>query len=183
MMPPSEGDVRAAYAARAREAGPVRAPSGEGSPPSADGRSNRLLPRDRELLSGLLGQVLEEQEGSEFRERVERLRDSAAAFRRGDERAGAKLFELVRELPAGSLEPYVRACSMQLQLDGVSERLGRVGLRQPDHRDPERPEREIGGILEQIDDPRVAGEQRRRLEASARQVLALWWQADGGEER
>jgi len=46
------------------------------------------LDRDTELLESLLGDVLEEQEGRAFRDRVFWLRDTAARLRDGDAAAG-----------------------------------------------------------------------------------------------
>ena len=49
------------------------------------------LDRDTALLESLLGDVLEEQEGRAFRDRVFWLRDTAARLRDGDQRAGDEI--------------------------------------------------------------------------------------------
>ncbi|MCW3006878.1 MAG: Phosphoenolpyruvate carboxylase [Solirubrobacterales bacterium] len=87
------------------------------------------LDRDTALLESLLGDVLEEQEGRAFRDRVFWLRDTAARFRDGDETAGDQLLAFVEREGSGRLEPYVRACSMQLQLANIAEELERLRRR------------------------------------------------------
>jgi phosphoenolpyruvate carboxylase len=87
------------------------------------------LDRDTELLQSLLGDVLEEQEGRAFRERVFWLRDTAARLREGDQAAGEQLTGFVTRQGARALEPFVRACSMQLQLANIAEELERLRRR------------------------------------------------------
>ncbi len=87
------------------------------------------LDRDTELLESLLGDVLEEQEGRAFRDRVFWLRDTAARLRDGDAAAGGQIAAFIDRLPAAALEPYVRACSTMLQLANIAEELERLRRR------------------------------------------------------
>ena len=92
-------------------------------------RMASTLDRDTQLLESLLGDVLEEQEGRAFRDRVFWLRDTAARLRGGDEAAGDQIAAFIDRLPPAALEPYVRACSMQLQLANIAEELERLRRR------------------------------------------------------
>ncbi len=87
------------------------------------------LERQTALLESLLGDVLEEQEGRSFRDRVFWIRDMAARVRGGDGEAAAPLVAFVRAQSTSALDPYVRACSMQLQLANVAEELERLRRR------------------------------------------------------
>jgi phosphoenolpyruvate carboxylase len=100
------------------------------------------LDRDTSLLESLLGDVLEEQEGRAFRDRVFWLRDTAARLRDGDERAGDEIAAFIARLRADALEPYVRACSMQLQLANIAEELERLRRRRHYDSDASGPQRE-----------------------------------------
>jgi phosphoenolpyruvate carboxylase len=110
-------------------AGHTRSVSAAVSPaPLAPGVPDPLA-RDTLLLETLLGDVLEEQEGCAFRERLFWLRDSAAALRGGHARAGEQLIAFLRAQPGARLEAFVRACSMQLQLANIAEELERLRRR------------------------------------------------------
>ncbi len=100
------------------------------------------LDRDTQLLEALLGDVLEEQEGRAFRDRVFWLRDTAARFRDGDVAAGDQLLAFVEREGDARLEPYVRACSMQLQLANIAEELERLRRRRAYDSDTSVPQRE-----------------------------------------
>ncbi|MEA2146811.1 MAG: phosphoenolpyruvate carboxylase, partial [Solirubrobacteraceae bacterium] len=95
------------------------------TPESAPGS----LERQTELLESLLGEVLEEQEGRAFRDRVFWIRDMAARVRAGDLEAAEPVVAFVRSQSTSALEPFVRACSMQLQLANVAEELERLRRR------------------------------------------------------
>src|SRR3954447_12630363 len=100
------------------------------------------LERDTALLESLLGDVLEEQEGRAFRDRVFWLRDMAGRLRAGDERAGEEIAAFIARQRADALEPYVRACSMQLQLANSAEELERLRRRRHYDSDSSGPQRE-----------------------------------------
>jgi phosphoenolpyruvate carboxylase len=100
------------------------------------------LDRDTQLLESLLGDVLEEQAGRAFRDRVFWLRDTAARLRDGDERAGEEIAAFIARQRADALEPYVRACSMQLQLANIAEELERLRRRRHYDSDASGPQRE-----------------------------------------
>jgi phosphoenolpyruvate carboxylase len=87
------------------------------------------LERQTALLESLLGEVLEEQEGRSFRDRVFWIRDMAARVRGGDLEAAEPVVAFVRSQSTSALEPFVRACSMQLQLANVAEELERLRRR------------------------------------------------------
>ncbi len=129
------------------------APAPRAADPSA-------LDRDTALLESLLGDVLEEQNGRAFRERLFWLRDSAAALRDGDAEQGEQLLEFLRGQPAARLGPYVRACSMQLQLANIAEELERLRRRRAYDSDTSVPQREslaaTAGKLNGVPRARVA---------------------------
>jgi phosphoenolpyruvate carboxylase len=101
------------------------------------------LDRDTALLERLLGNVLVEQEGRAFRERVFWLRDRAAALR-ADPYAhdGEELVDAMRRVSASQLGPVVRACTMQLQLANIVEELERLRSRREHDADDQGPQRE-----------------------------------------
>ncbi len=125
------------------------------------------LDRDTAVLEGLLGDVLEEQEGRAFRDRVFWLRDTAARVRRGDVRAAAALAEFAHTQGSLSLEPYVRACAIQLQLANIAEELERLRRRRHYDSDMSAPQREslaaAAGMAVQYPPAEVA-EALRRLD-------------------
>jgi phosphoenolpyruvate carboxylase len=100
------------------------------------------LDRDTALLEALLGDVLEEQEGRAFRDRVFWLRATAARVRGGDEKAAGALVDFVRGQHTSALEPFVRACSIQLQLANIAEELERLRRRRHYDSDSRAPQRE-----------------------------------------
>ncbi|HST41834.1 MAG TPA: phosphoenolpyruvate carboxylase [Conexibacter sp.] len=118
------------------------------------------LDRDTALLERLLGDVLEEQNGRAFRERLFWLRDSAAALRDGDSAQGDQLLTFLRGQPAARLAPYVRACSMQLQLANIAEELERLRRRREYDSDTSVPQREslaaTVGAVSQVPRSKVA---------------------------
>ncbi|HWV88045.1 MAG TPA: phosphoenolpyruvate carboxylase [Capillimicrobium sp.] len=122
------------------------------------------LDRDTQLLESLLGDVLEEQEGRAFRDRVFWLRDTAARLRGGDEPAADQIAAFVDRLPAAALEPYVRACSMQLQLANIAEELERLRRRRAYDSHESGPQRESLAA--------VAGEVSRHARADVEAALA-----------
>ncbi|MBV9414304.1 MAG: phosphoenolpyruvate carboxylase, partial [Solirubrobacterales bacterium] len=100
------------------------------------------LDRDTAVLEALLGDVLEEQEGRAFRDRLFWLRDAAARVRGGDAGAAATLARFVHTQPDATLEPFVRACSIQLQLANIAEELERLRRRRHYDSDTSAPQRE-----------------------------------------
>jgi phosphoenolpyruvate carboxylase len=87
------------------------------------------LARETELLSQLLRCVLVEQCGEPFAADVDWLHSAAADLRAGDQAAGAALMRRLRELPTAEMEPYIRACSLQLQLANLAEERERIRRR------------------------------------------------------
>lgn len=130
------------------------------SPASAAPTASTPLDRDTALLERLLGDVLEEQNGRAFRDRLFWLRDSAAALRKGDEDQGEQLLSFLRGQASARLAPYVRACSMQLQLANIAEELERLRRRREYDSDASVPQREslaaTVGALSQVPRSRVA---------------------------
>jgi len=118
---------------------PSSTPARAAGPRTADPTA---LDRDTALLESLLGDVLEEQNGRAFRERLFWLRDSAAALRDGDHSQGEQLLTFLRGQPAARLGPYVRACSMQLQLANIAEELERLRRRRAYDSESTAPQRE-----------------------------------------
>jgi phosphoenolpyruvate carboxylase len=100
------------------------------------------LDLDTALLERLLGDVLEEQEGRSFRDRVFWMRDTAAQLRGGEQRAAEQLVGFISRLSSAALEPYVRACSMQLQLANIAEELERLRRRRQYDSETSAPQRE-----------------------------------------
>jgi phosphoenolpyruvate carboxylase len=125
------------------------------------------LDRDTALLEVLLGDVLEEQEGRAFRDRLFWLRATAARVRGGDAKAAGALVDFVRSQPTSALEPFVRACSIQLQLANIAEELERLRRRRHYDSDSRAPQREslasAAGVSVQHPPAEVA-EMLRRLD-------------------
>ena len=125
------------------------------------------LDRDTAVLEALLGDVLEEQEGRAFRDRVFWLRDTAARARDGDAKAAESLTRFVHAQADGALEPFVRACSIQLQLANIAEELERLRRRRHYDSDASAPQREslaaAAGVAVQHPPAEVA-EALRRLD-------------------
>src|SRR4051794_793362 len=98
-------------------------------PPPAPTRATDGLAHDTELLSRTLNSVLEEQAGRVFASRLQWLFRTAAAVRAGDETAVEKLVTYLRGVPDESVEPIIRACSLELQLANIAEERERVRRR------------------------------------------------------
>src|SRR5215218_2689172 len=92
--------------------------------PAADG-----LAHDTELLSAAFNSVLEEQAGRVFASRVQWVFRTAAAIRSGDDAAVERLGPYLREVSDESVEPIIRACSLELQLANIAEERERVRRR------------------------------------------------------
>ncbi len=85
--------------------------------------------RDTDMLSRALARVLAEQRGPEFAERLKWLHRAAADLRAGDPRAAEELATRLSTLPDDEVEPYIRACSLQLQLANIAEERERIRRR------------------------------------------------------
>jgi phosphoenolpyruvate carboxylase len=101
--------------------------------------------------------VLVEQCGEEFAADVDWLHGAAADLRAGDEAAGEALLERLRELPTDRVEPYIRACSLQLQLANIAEERERIRRRRA-YDAPGRIQREsLAETAERLADRGVSG--------------------------
>src|SRR4051812_29637203 len=98
-------------------------------PPPAPSRATDGLAHDTELLSSTLNSVLEEQAGRVFASRLQWLFRTAAAVRAGDDSAVERLVTYLRGVPDESVEPIIRACSLELQLANIAEERERVRRR------------------------------------------------------
>lgn len=87
------------------------------------------LAQDTALLSEALNSVLEEQAGRVFASRLQWLFKTAAAVRAGDEGAAERLVAYLRGVPDESVEPIIRACSLELQLANIAEERERARRR------------------------------------------------------
>jgi phosphoenolpyruvate carboxylase len=87
------------------------------------------LARDTELLSDVLDDVLAEQVGTVFASRLRWLSRTAGALRAGDDAAAERLVTYLHGLSDRSVEPVIRACSLQLQLANLAEERERVRRR------------------------------------------------------
>src|SRR3954452_16193762 len=87
------------------------------------------LGRDTELLSAALKDVLEEQAGRMFASRLQWLCRTAEVVRGGDRSAAERLVAFLRGVPDDSVEPIIRACSLELQLANIAEERERVRRR------------------------------------------------------
>jgi phosphoenolpyruvate carboxylase len=87
------------------------------------------LAQDTELLSASLIGVLEEQMGRVFASRLQWLFKTAASVRDGDEAAAERLVSYLSGVPDESVEPIIRACSLELQLANIAEERERVRRR------------------------------------------------------
>jgi len=85
--------------------------------------------RETDLLSGVLASVLTEQHGREFADRVAWIHRTAAELRGGDEGAREALMDCLRGFADDEVEPYIRACSLQLQLANIAEERERIRRR------------------------------------------------------
>ncbi len=87
------------------------------------------LARDTELLSDAVNSVLSEQAGRVFASRLQWLFRTAGAVRAGDEAAAERLVAYLKGVPDESVEPIIRACSLELQLANIAEERERVRRR------------------------------------------------------
>src|SRR3954469_19951561 len=87
------------------------------------------LARDTVLLSSALNSVLEEQAGRVFASRVQWLFRTAEVVRGGDQPAAERLVAYLAGVPDDSVEPIIRACSMELQLANIVEERERLRRR------------------------------------------------------
>ena len=85
--------------------------------------------RETDLLSRALEAVLTEQHGREFAERVTWIHRTAGELRGGDEQAREALMGFLQGLGDEEVEPYIRACSLQLQLANIAEERERIRRR------------------------------------------------------
>src|SRR4051794_13925303 len=85
--------------------------------------------RETDLLSRALASVLTEQHGPELAERVAWIHRTAGELREGDERAREALMGFLRGLGDDEVVPYIRACSLQLQLANIAEERERIRRR------------------------------------------------------
>ena len=97
--------------------------------PPTPAKATDGLALDTELLSATLNGVLEEQAGRVFASRLQWLFRTAAAVRAGDESAAERLVAYLRGVPDESVEPIIRACSLELQLANIAEERERVRRR------------------------------------------------------
>src|SRR6201999_959537 len=79
------------------------------------------LARDSELLVAALNEVLEGQVGRVFASRVQWLFRTAAAVREGEPGSIERLVGYLHGVPDESVEPIIRACSLELQLANIAE--------------------------------------------------------------
>jgi phosphoenolpyruvate carboxylase len=87
------------------------------------------LATDTDVLSTALNDVLEEQAGRVFASRLQWLFRTAASVRAGDQAAAERLVAYLRGVPDESVEPIIRACSLELQLANIAEERERVRRR------------------------------------------------------
>ena len=87
------------------------------------------LGRDSDLLSSMVNDVLEEQAGRVFASRLRWLFRTAAVVREGDLPAVERLVAYLHGVPGESVEPIIRACSLELQLANIAEERERVRRR------------------------------------------------------
>ncbi len=103
-----------------------------------------------ELLSGLLGEVVAEQEGAELWDAVRGLHRDAAAIRAGDQEAADRLTTRLRQAPDAALAPYIRACAMQLALSNTAEARERVRRRRRHDEGPSGQRHSLADAAEQL---------------------------------
>ncbi|MFN3265469.1 MAG: phosphoenolpyruvate carboxylase, partial [Deinococcales bacterium] len=96
---------------------------------AAAGAPKDALSRDVDLLGRALGAVLIEQEGQEFFELEEAVRDLTKAARGGDSTAPEKLQTLVQDLDLRQAEALIRAFTQFFYLTNLAEERSRVRWR------------------------------------------------------
>src|SRR5204863_7502664 len=82
-----------------------------------------------EVRSGAITDVLEGQAGRVFASRLRWLFRTAAAVRDGDVPSVERLVAYLHGVPDESVEPIIRACSLELQLANIAEERERVRRR------------------------------------------------------
>jgi phosphoenolpyruvate carboxylase len=87
------------------------------------------LTHDTQLLSAALNDVLEEQAGRVFAGRLQWLFRTAESVRGGDRAAAERLVAYLAGVPDESVEPIIRACSLELQMANIAEERERVRRR------------------------------------------------------
>jgi phosphoenolpyruvate carboxylase len=97
-------------------------------PPSPEAATDGLA-RDSELLAATLNDVLTEQAGRMFASRLQWLFRTAAAVRESEPGAVERLVGYLHGVPDESVEPIIRACSLELQLANIAEERERVRRR------------------------------------------------------
>jgi phosphoenolpyruvate carboxylase len=95
----------------------------------APGTATDGLTTDTQLLSAALNGVLEEQAGRVFASRLQWLFRTAGSVRSGDQGATERLVAYLAGVPDDSVEPIIRACSLELQLANIAEERERVRRR------------------------------------------------------
>jgi phosphoenolpyruvate carboxylase len=98
------------------------------APPAPETATDGLT-TDTELLSAALNDVLEEQAGRVFASRLQWLFRTAESVRGGDQGAAERLVAYLAGVPDDSVEPIIRACSLELQLANIAEERERVRRR------------------------------------------------------
>lgn len=96
---------------------------------AAVGAPKDALSRDVDLLGRALGAVLIEQEGQEFFDLEEAVRDLTKAARGGDSSAPEKLQTLVQDLDLRQAEALIRAFTQYFHLTNLAEERSRVRWR------------------------------------------------------
>jgi len=107
----------------------ITQPSAEASGSEAEPAAGGALERETALLSELLGEVVEDQEGGGLRDAVRALHADAAAIRAGDEEAAARLTARLGQASDAALAPFIRVCTMELALANIAEERERVRQR------------------------------------------------------
>jgi phosphoenolpyruvate carboxylase len=120
---------------RAPEGGYADLPPGVGFEPK-----DEPLRRDINLLGGVLGQVLIEQEGEDLFDTEEEIRLLCKRLRFGyDPGLDARLREKIEGMDSGELQKIVRAFSVYFQLVNIAERYHRVRRRRQYESSPSNP--------------------------------------------
>jgi phosphoenolpyruvate carboxylase len=112
------------------------------------------------------------------------LHAGAAAWRQGDEEAGEQLFAHLHDLPPERLEPIIRACSLQLQLNNIVEERERLRRRRRHDAEGSRQSESLAETADALGDRRADAVARLHLdlvltahptEATRRSVLDFQW--------
>ena len=137
---------------------------------AVDQGADSALRDDIRLLGRLLGDTLREQESDEAYERIERIRQSAIAFRRsGDSASRSALGALLAELDDVATTDVVRAFTFFSQLANIAEDLHQDRVRRQQARSAGAPaEGSIDSALARLDAAHV---ERARIERVLREAL------------